>query len=620
MSLLQDRRSGRPGPSSVRPAITLVPSRSLVRLGPYAMCVFSLVLSRPFGAPVPQAGLDPGWMLGLSWARGGHLRFGRDVVFTYGPWGWLSAPVAVDVGAVVAGGLFACAAVICLWAAVAGAFDERQARGIDVIVATAVAPVAFVLTGASWTLLLALFVIVLARLSEGGRLPRALMLGVSGAAALLLQVKFSEGLAVVGLACLMLVASASWSRVLMAATAFTMTFILLWLGAGGSLGDALPWLQGSLSEVAGYGDAMYLSTSPASGTGVAAVLLGAACVGLVAIESRETRGMWLWPAVAVLGLLAFAFREGFTREDAPHVAAYVTALLVVGAGRVRGRRRLMGWGVLVLACLIMASYAGQPGDRLPRATWSHSARFVASGEVRAQQLALARGGMELRYGVSRHVLTALGDRPVTVEPFEIGAAWAYRLNWKPVPVLQTYSAYTGDLDAVNARALLVTPHLAVLREEASIDDDYQLWETPRYNLTMACFFRERDRDSRWTLLVRSADRCGPERTGPRLDVRAGRSIAVPRGRPGDLVTVSFTPTSPTAWQRLTSLALKDAHPVMARTGDGWRRLPRGLASGPLLVRLPDSAAWPSEPEDALPTATIAFNTSGTLTFSERHVD
>jgi hypothetical protein len=86
------------------------------------------------------------------------------------------------------------------------------------------------------------------------------------------------------------------------------------------------------------------------------------------------------------------------------------------------------------------------------------------------------------------------------------------------------------------------------------------------------------------------------------------------------VTVSFTPTSPTAWQRLTSLALKDAHPVMARTGDGWRRLPRGLASGPLLVRLPDSAAWPSEPEDALPTATIAFNTSGTLTFSERHVD
>jgi hypothetical protein len=89
--------------------------------------------------------------------------------------------------------------------------------------------------------------------------------------------------------------------------------------------------------------------------------------------------------------------------------------------------------------------------------------------------------MKAQYALSAHVVTAVGDRPVAVDPFDVGVAWAYGLSWRPVPVMQPYFAYTRSLDERAARALLATPGLAVLREETVVDDRFQLWDTPPYH-------------------------------------------------------------------------------------------------------------------------------------------
>ena len=40
---------------------------------------------------LPSAGLDPSWRLTLDYAFGHHLQFGTDLIFTYGPLGYLLA-------------------------------------------------------------------------------------------------------------------------------------------------------------------------------------------------------------------------------------------------------------------------------------------------------------------------------------------------------------------------------------------------------------------------------------------------------------------------------------------------------------------------------------------------
>ena len=70
---------------------------------------------RSLQAFTPAPGLDPGWMTALNLARTGGLRFGSDVTFTYGPWGWLDVPVTAEGAAIgVAVGFSMLSAVVVL--------------------------------------------------------------------------------------------------------------------------------------------------------------------------------------------------------------------------------------------------------------------------------------------------------------------------------------------------------------------------------------------------------------------------------------------------------------------------------------------------------------------------
>src|ERR1700756_2322960 len=55
-----------------------------------ALLAFSLLLN--LAAPVmPAPGLDPSWQLAAEYAAHHHLVFGRDFIFTYGPYHYLGS-------------------------------------------------------------------------------------------------------------------------------------------------------------------------------------------------------------------------------------------------------------------------------------------------------------------------------------------------------------------------------------------------------------------------------------------------------------------------------------------------------------------------------------------------
>src|SRR5207248_9608359 len=65
------------------------------RRGALAVGSLLAILSLPLGRTTPGALLDRSFPLGISLAHVNGLRFGKDIVFTYGPLGFLASPQSV---------------------------------------------------------------------------------------------------------------------------------------------------------------------------------------------------------------------------------------------------------------------------------------------------------------------------------------------------------------------------------------------------------------------------------------------------------------------------------------------------------------------------------------------
>jgi hypothetical protein len=181
-------------------------------------------------------------------------------------------------------------------------------------------------------------------------------------------------------------------------------------------------------------------------------------------------------------------------------------------------------------------------------------------------------------GPSPAVVQALSGARVHAEPWAVGLVWAYHLQWAPVPVFQTYSAYTPLLDRLNARALAGPETTGVLRQSAAIDGKHPLWESPRYQVQLLCRFREAAADVVWQALRRGPDRCGAPRSLGTASAGPGETVAVPSAD-GALVVATVTP-------RPGGPGVKDDHPML-RCDDRPYRVAQGFPSGPLVL---DAAA------------------------------
>ena len=138
------------------------------------------------------------------------------------------------------------------------------------------------------------------------------------------------------------------------------------------------------------------------------------------------------------------------RTDAGHLSIYFSTACVLWIAIPWSRRR---WPVLLAGIAVIAALGipvrppGMPtnldlvanvraaGDQL---------RNLFSGSRRARLIDEGRAGMQSVYALDPAMLAELRGRSVAIEPWEIGAAWAYELDWRPLPVFQNYSAYTAD--------------------------------------------------------------------------------------------------------------------------------------------------------------------------------
>jgi hypothetical protein len=280
----------------------------------------------------------------MSLAHVEKLRFGHDIVFTYGPLGFLARPQEVFLGGALLGIAYSIICALVLYALVLLTVS-RWLPVLASIAVTAVFAFFFVVIDVPELAAIALLLYGL-RMVEPDRRADALRPAVAallGAlAALQLQVKFGVGIFFV--ATIAVIALSRPKPVRSAAAvggAFLGATPVLWLLAGQQLGDLVPWLRASVQLTSGYSDAMATNGTAIDRAGFALLIAPAVvlALGVALVLHREGSRRTATAALVAVGSW-YAVKQGFVRQDAHRNFTFATLAGLLLAIRWRGWQRL----------------------------------------------------------------------------------------------------------------------------------------------------------------------------------------------------------------------------------------------------------------------------------------
>ncbi|MGO9076356.1 MAG: hypothetical protein ACLQEI_19575, partial [Terriglobales bacterium] len=212
------------------------------------------------------------------------------------------------------------------------------------------------------------------------------------------------------------------------------------------------------------------------------------------------------------------------------VAAVITPLSGI-------RRR--AFVVVVVASVVVelgleSSFLGRfPDDRIvaavqaPGQAVDRLVTLALPGRV-DQHVERAKARQRARYAIPDRFIEAIGSGTVHIDPYETSAVWAYDFAWWPVPVFQTYAAYTPALDDLNSESLATGPQFVLSRRAPNIDHRVGVQESPRYSRALLCDFRVSGIANGWALFTHSGfPRCGPLTPLSEIPIDGNDVITVP---------------------------------------------------------------------------------------------
>ena len=548
---------------------------------------------------MPGQSIDPSWSAGLHMSLHTDLVWGRDLIFTYGPLGFLKRVGYWydDTGALSVLYFFVTRVAFgaAVWALGRATFGRVGAALVAVVV-TPIVPDPMPPLVLGWGLWL------LAR-DRGDRatIVFAATAGVVGGLELL--GKMNIGLLVFALAAITVLFAPR--RSLRLATVFALAtlggILLGWLATGQPILALNDYFINALDVMSGYSMAMHETTEFLTWHYTAAAVIFA--LGAYGLFSASE----LWPsrsrAGAMLLLLVTAFlgfKSAFVREDVMHAPEYFG--LMAGAFAVipwKPGRWDFALASLAAVLIVVMSINGyrldplwRPVDRLADAGDDLSTLF--DGDERER---LRREGIEGVTGAWRldpKSRALLEGHTLHVEPFETSIVWAYDLPWKPLPVFHSYQAYTDKLDEINARTLRGggAPSRVMLTIQPASDSRIPGWETPAAMQALLCHYLPLHQAPQWLIVGRAENRCGHERYISSAEAEWGEPVSVPPKRDDALVIAKIRGTGPGLAERVRAMLYKgDERWARIDGGDRHRLIPSFAENG-VLLNAPDGVDYP----------------------------
>lgn len=488
-------------------------------LGIYA---FAVTVVLPGGA---TAGNEPSWQAALGEAVRAHLVFGQDIVYTYGPLGYLAVNAALpatyaiqSAAAVVVAALFASAL------SVRTSSEGRPWQKIAFAASGLIAAVTVVQVTTIDILLYFILALALTHPSLARKQPNryfVLTLGLVAGVVGLVKFSYCVGFFFIGAVALLLLADVEafaiyslafviasagvyrcvtfgpWPWIVLLAAGVTATSLWRRIGVFGPAAAAcaaalaanppyLHFLVRSFKEASEYSAGMAVDGSARD------LIIGLAAVAIViALAVCERAALGVSRVAAIVLLLGLLFKEGFVRQDTGHLAVFFcgTALLA-GVVVLSARARYVAIAALLVTAFSLFSAArllasvGQSNviARVlpPFVVQNLRDTVVAASDWRQRASAFQR---TYAAGLAPDALPAaavakLRPYPVDLVGSEVNVVFANGLRWKPEPVFQPRNAYAPALDALDRDSVRSPGPRRELIEFDPIDNRYPLADEP----------------------------------------------------------------------------------------------------------------------------------------------
>lgn len=514
--------------------------------------VLLVLLLTPFATPMPNASLDGSWAFAMNVATAEHLRFGKDIIFTFGPLASIYTNVyhpGTDVLMLAGSSLLAIALSAGLIAAV-----NPQRRRLLFLFPAAIALI-WLPYGTGWrdaTLMLVplMLPLVVARGVEAGRLnyPVIFLLAFAIPILPLVKASFSLTSAVASLVAILV----CWRKFPRTAVAILIVEVaslaLVWMVAGQALLDLPGYFIAQAPIVSGYTNAMSSSGDPRP---MNIVVYVASALLLLAISLKGgLRRNWHMSVLIALYLFV-AFKSGFVRADQAHAQGASTALLLLGVTLflIQGREYRRGLASLCVglagSALIVFSYAS-PEPTVAMSRIGKAMKTPAQGLwVRITDRDAFPDRYEERINQIRAESPFMDQKgEADLYPHDLGLLLVSGVKWMPRPVLQSYSAYTPSLLKANAEHLRDNPPARVYFKVDPIDGRYPSLDDGVSWLDLLGSFTPKGVKGGYAVLERRVGMPTPLRPNAvdPVDAKFGEVVTVPSDAGPVWATLNVQPT------------------------------------------------------------------------------
>lgn len=620
-----------------RPAAGQVRTRRacwLRRLGAATLVGVAALLSWPVPYLIPGTGIDPSWRAALHLAARRGMDFGQDLIYGYGPLGFVTVPQLYFESTTILSLIFVGLLHLALCSTIFYALRRRMTLWVAVPVTIVAARVLLWLEPAESLALLVFLWAVILMTDELPKRQESLALYAGAAlSGIALLLKLNTGLAVLAVTMLTVVAlrshPAAWAKF---GAVAAVTFLLGWTVTGQPFGNLDEYSRTSFEILSGYSRNMGIEQEGrrwelAGSVGVVAIVT---LFGISAARGAGRRKQLMLVLTGALFGFAVA-KHAFVRHDDGHsVPFFAMALLTPLAFGVlpKSPRRvipsmalsLVGMVALTAAFLKAAEPSPRTGpvDTVRQALFQ--AKTMSTSNNRLTAIEGSRQEIRRVLLLDQRSLDLVGERTVHIDPWEAVVAWAYpELNWDPVPAFQSFTASTDSLDDLNTRVLRSkqAPEM-ILRQSPTprtIDYRYFFFESPGANLAVFCNYIEVHSTKDWQVLQKTEDRCGKPRLLGTSTGQAGDELSVPPGAlPNEMIIVKLWPQQESLLHKVRTVLYRSTATYFDPGRNPIFRLVTGNAQNGLVLKTPPELGYaPSFAPQEVGTLSIL---SGQLVYGE----
>ena len=291
-----------------------------------------MIFSWPTRSLSPSIGLDPSWMTGLQLAQHDGLNWGSDIVYTYGPLGFVAVPQVWNLASLLGGLLYGVLAVGTIVTVSYLLLRNRVSDATAWVITAAIALAAPTAIFLPEILSLGAFALAVAFFQGTVAIRPSLLAAALGALTGLQALVKPPTASIVLLAVVLIVAAprpGRRKRLVICIVAFLVVFVGGWIASGQPLDNLLTWITSVRDLARYYSEATWLAPPSKNFELVAA----AAVVAFLWIFSvfhvvRMRPRMSLLLLIVCVAALWIMAKEGFVKHDI-HSAIFFFGMAVL---------------------------------------------------------------------------------------------------------------------------------------------------------------------------------------------------------------------------------------------------------------------------------------------------